>query len=80
MERNEVESSPSSQQRAAQPDPLMTLDDVVAYLGLSKRFVYEEARTGRLPAALIARTYRFRLADVDAFVDGFRVSPAPGSS
>lgn len=59
---------------------LMTLEEVVAYLGLSKRWIYEQARTGALPAMLIARTYRFRLADVDAFVDGFRVSPAPGSS
>ena len=59
---------------------LMTLDEVVDYLGLSKRWIYEQARTGALPAILIARTYRFRLADVDAFVDGFRVSPDPGSS
>lgn len=65
---------------ADQPQPLLTLDDVVAYLGLSKRFLYEEARTGRLPAILIARTYRFRPAEVDAFVESYRVSPGPGSS
>ena len=60
-------------------DRLMTLDDVVDYLGLSKRWLYGQARTGALPAMLIARTYRFRLADVDAFLDGFRVNPNGGS-
>lgn len=64
----------------AVPQPLMTLDDVVSYLGVSKRWVYEQARTGALPAILIARSYRFRLADVDAFVERFRVSPDLGSS
>ena len=61
-------------------DRLLTLDEVAAYVGVSKRWLYTQARTGRLPAILIARTYRFRLSDVDAFVDGFRVSPDPESS
>ena len=55
------------------PQRLMTLDEVVDYVGLSKRWIYEQVRSGGLPAMLIARTYRFRLADVDAWVDGFRV-------
>jgi predicted DNA-binding transcriptional regulator AlpA len=58
---------------------LMTLDDIVEYLGLSQRWLYEQARTGALPSMLIARTCRFRLADVDAFVDGFRVNPDEGA-
>ena len=58
----------------------MTLDEVVGYVGLSKRWVYEQARTGALPAMLIARTYRFRLKDVDTWADGFRVSPASESA
>ena len=56
-------------------DPLMTLPEVVAYLRLSERWVYEQARLGTLPAIRIARTYRFRKSDVDAFVEGFRVTP-----
>ncbi len=64
----------------AHPQPLLALDDVVAYLGLSKRYLYEQARSGKLPAIRIARTYRFRQEDVDAFIDGFRVTPARESS
>lgn len=58
----------------------MTLDEVVSYVRVSKRWLYEEARSGRLPALFIARTYRFRLSDVDDFVNGFRVKPGPGPS
>jgi excisionase family DNA binding protein len=61
-------------------DRLLSIDDVAEYLGVSKRWVYEEARMGRLPGMLIARSYRFRREDLEAFVDGFRLSPAPGSS
>lgn len=61
---------------SGRPQPLMTLDEVVAYVGVSKRWAYEQARTGALPCMLIARNYRFRVDDVDAWVDGFRVSPA----
>ena len=64
----------------AQPSRLLTLDEVAAYVGVPKRWLYEQARTGALPAILIARTYRFRLSDVDVFLDGFRVTPGPGSS
>lgn len=53
---------------------LLTLDEVVEYIGVSRRWLYEEARTGRLPSILIARTYRFRPEDVDRFVESFRVS------
>jgi excisionase family DNA binding protein len=59
---------------------LLGIEDVAQYLGVSKRWVYEEARTGRLAGMLIARSYRFRQQDVDAFADSFRVSPDPGPS
>lgn len=54
--------------------PLMTIDDVAAYLGVSRRWVYTQVRTGRLPAMLIARSWRLRLEAVDAFADTFRSS------
>ena len=60
--------------------PLMTLEEVAEYTTLSKRWLYEQARTGRLPAILIARHYRFKASDVEDFVEGFRVSPGPSSS
>lgn len=48
---------------------LMTVDEVCDYLGLSRDFVYDQVRYGALRCSRIARQLRFRLADVDAFVD-----------
>lgn len=48
---------------------LLTVDDVCAFLSVSRDFVYDEVRHGRLRASRIARQLRFRIHDVDAFVD-----------
>jgi excisionase family DNA binding protein len=50
-------------------DRLMTVEDLCAYLGVSKDFIYDQVRDGRLLAIRIARQLRFRPPDVDAFVD-----------
>jgi excisionase family DNA binding protein len=50
-------------------DRLMTVEDLCAYLGVSKDFIYDEVRDGRLLAIRIARQLRFRIPDVDAFID-----------
>lgn len=50
-------------------DRLMTVQDLCAYLGVSKDFIYDRVRDGRLPAIRIARQLRFRPPDVDAFID-----------
>lgn len=47
---------------------LLTVDDLCEYLVVSKDYIYDEVRHGRLNASRIARQLRFRLADVDAFV------------
>lgn len=52
--------------------PLMSVEDVAAYLRLSPRWVYEQVRTGRLPAVRIARSWRVLPQDLDAFVASFR--------
>lgn len=49
-------------------DRLMTVEDLCAYLGVSKDFIYDQVRDGRLPAIRIARQLRFRPPDVDAFI------------
>jgi excisionase family DNA binding protein len=54
--------------------PLLTVDDVCEYLGISRYFVYDQVRLGRLRCIRIARQLRFRPADVDAFVDQHLVS------
>jgi excisionase family DNA binding protein len=50
-------------------DRLMTVEDLCAYLGVSKDFIYDQVRDGRLHAIRIARQLRFRIPDVDAFID-----------
>ena len=51
------------------PAPLLTVDGVCAYLGVSKDYVYDEVSSGRLRASKFARQLRFRPADVDAFIE-----------
>jgi excisionase family DNA binding protein len=58
-------------------DKLLTVDDLREYLIVSKDFIYDEVRHGRLRASRIARQLRFRPTDVDAFVDAKAV-PVPG--
>ena len=50
-------------------DKLLTVDDLCEYLVVSKDFIYDEVRHGRLRASRIARQLRFRPTDVGAFVE-----------
>ena len=40
-------------------DKLLTVDDLCEYLVVSKDFIYDEVRQGRLRASRIARRLRF---------------------
>ena len=55
-------------------DRLMTVEDLCAYLGVSKDFIYDQVRDGRLLAIRIARQLRFRPPDIDAFIDANTVT------
>ncbi|PZS34711.1 MAG: DNA-binding protein [Pseudonocardiales bacterium] len=55
-------------------DKLLTVDDLCEYLVVSKDYVYDEVRHGRLHASRIARQLRFRLTDVNAFVEANAVT------
>ena len=48
---------------------LMTLDEVAAYLRLSRDTVYRMAQTGNLPASKVGVQWRFRKADVDQWLE-----------
>ena len=50
---------------------LLSIEDVAAYLRVSPRWVYTQVRTGRLPAMLIARSWRVRQEAVDEFAESF---------
>ena len=51
----------------------LTTEDVLAYLNVTPRTIYRLIRTGDLPAIRIGRQWRFRRADLEAFVNRQRV-------
>ena len=53
---------------------VLTLGEAVSYLGISKRFLYGEIRSGALPALLVAGTYWLRQREVDAYLEQPRVA------
>ena len=50
-------------------DTLMTIDEVAAYLRLSKDTVYRMAQSGKIPASKVGTQWRFRQSDVDAWLE-----------
>lgn len=54
---------------------LLTVEQVAAYLQLNKLTVYRYIREGRIPAARLAKAYRVRKSDVDAFLESRRFRP-----
>ena len=59
------------------PAKLMSVEDVCDYLGVSRYFVYDQVRLGRLPCARIARQLRFRPDDLDVFIEAHVISSPP---
>lgn len=55
-------------------EKLFTVDDLCEYLAVSKDYIFDEVRHGRLRTSRIARPLRFRPADVDAFVEANAVT------
>jgi excisionase family DNA binding protein len=54
--------------------PLLSVEDAATYLGVSPRWVYTQVRSGRLPAMLIARSWRIRPEAVEGFAESFQTS------
>ncbi len=50
--------------------PVMTVDQVAAYLQLSKRTVYNMAAAGDLPAAKVGDQWRFYRPEIDRWLVG----------
>lgn len=51
-----------------QPDEILTIDEVAAYLKASKRTIYRLAASNRLPAFKLGGTWRFRHGDLDKWI------------
>ena len=61
-------------------DPLVTITELAEYLGVPVKTIYEWRQTGRGPVGLrIGRHVKFRISDVQAWVDGQRDVPGPRS-
>lgn len=51
-----------------QPDEILTIDKVAAYLKAGKRTVYRLVATGKPPAFKLDGTWRFRRGDLDKWI------------
>jgi excisionase family DNA binding protein len=51
-----------------QPDEILTIDEVAAYLKAGSRTVYRLAANGKLPALKLGGTWRFRRGDLDKWI------------
>lgn len=49
--------------------PVMTVDQVAAYLQMNRLTVYRYVREGKIPAAKFGKLYRILKADVDHFLE-----------
>ena len=55
-----------------EPTPLehvLTLKDVAAYLKVDDRTIYRLAQAKKMPAFKVGGTWRFRRADIDAWIE-----------
>lgn len=50
-------------------DTLMTLEEVAAYLRLSRDTVYRMVQKGKIPASKVGTQWRFRKIEVDDWLD-----------
>lgn len=53
-----------------QPDEILAIDEVAAYLATAKHTAYRLASSGKMPAFELGRTLRFRRAEFDQCVAG----------
>lgn len=61
-------------------DPLVTITELAEYLGVPVKTIYEWRQTGRGPVGIrIGRHLKFRLTDVQTWVEGQRDVPSPRS-
>ena len=67
----ELRHHSQSQQRTADPDRLLTIDDVAAWLGVSKGWVYDHVKRKRprLPCTRFGELTRFRKREIERFIE-----------
>jgi excisionase family DNA binding protein len=53
----------------ATPRSLMTADEVAELLGVTRAWIYEQSRAGRMPHVKLGRYYRYRIESLDEWMD-----------
>jgi excisionase family DNA binding protein len=76
LRHRSLEPDPSKV-RLEQPTPLLTVRDVAAYTGVSEKTIRRAIRGGRLRAFKLPGGLRFRVEDVDAWLESYLVQPDP---
>ena len=54
---------------AKEPDSIMTIEEVAAYLKIPKSTVYILAQDGKIPCQKVGRQWRFRKDTIDKWMD-----------
>jgi excisionase family DNA binding protein len=60
-------------------EPWVSVEDVAKHLGVAKDSVYRWIETKRLPAKRIGRLWKFKISEVDAWVQAGGAEIAPAS-
>jgi excisionase family DNA binding protein len=63
-----------------QPDEILTIDEVAAYLKAGKRTVYRLAANRQIPAFKLGGTWRFRRGELDQWIASRIGKAADGES
>lgn len=50
-------------------DPILTIQELATYLKLTERTVYRLSQEGKLPGFRVGSSWRFRLRDIDAWIE-----------
>ena len=55
------------------PDAVMTIEELSAYLKISKSTLYKLVREGKVPSQTVGRHWRFRKEAIDRWLDETQV-------
>jgi len=58
-------------------EPWVSVEDVAKHLGVAKDSIYRWIETKRLPAKRIGRLWKFKLSEVDAWVNAGGAADRP---
>ena len=62
---------------SAVDDPLFTQDQAAAYLAMTRNWVDEALRTGKIASYRVGNRLRVRKSDLDAYLESVRIEAVP---